>query len=351
MKIRGCETIPVRVNFEGVMPGTHIVLRLRTDEGVEGVSYVSRVNAQNLQPLKLLIEAMVESLTGQDARDTEAIYDRLFKGSFGGAPVSGLELRAASAIDVAAWDIKGKALGQPVYKLMGGARDRIPISANWRLTPGPSREEIAAHVEDVLGRGFRALKCPVGMVDTDTAIGHVRFVRECAGPGVKIIVDGGFRWTVKEALYFARETEECDLYWIEDPVAYHDFEALKRVTEGIKQRTCAGEVFQHVHEFRRLIEGRCSDNVMIDQDLGLTGFLRVAHMAGIYGCPVINHLAPEVLSHGLAAVPNGLIVGLVPWGQPLFVEGMRVEDGELIMPEAPGLGLTLDEGVLKACAV
>jgi L-alanine-DL-glutamate epimerase-like enolase superfamily enzyme len=66
---------------------------------------------------------------------------------------------------------------------------------------------------------------------------------------------------------------------------------------------------------------------------------------------VINHLAPEVLSHGLAAVPNGLIVGLVPWGQPLFTEAMKIEDGELVMPQTPGLGLTLDEDVLKSCAL
>ncbi len=350
MKIQGCETIAVRVNFEGVMPGTHIVLRMRTDEGVEGISYVSRVNAQNMKPLKLLIESMVESLAGHDATDTDGIYARLYRTGSGGAPVSGLELRAASAIDVAAWDLKGKAAGQPVYRLMGGAKDRVPISANWRLTPGP-KEQVSAHLEDVLKRGFRAVKCPIAGADFDTAVEHLRFVRECVGPDVKIIVDCGFRWPAKEALRFARETEPFDLYWIEDPVAFHDYEALKRVTESAKQRVCAGEVFQHVHEFRRLIEERCSDNVMIDQDLGLTGFFRVAHMANMYGRPVINHLAPEVLSHAIAGVPNGLIVGNVPWGQPLFTEPMRVEDGELVMPQAPGLGLTLDEAVLKTSAI
>jgi L-alanine-DL-glutamate epimerase-like enolase superfamily enzyme len=350
MKIQGCETIAVRVNFEGVMPGTHIVLRLWTDEGVEGISYISRVNAQNLKPLKLLIEAMVEALHGEDATDTDAIYARLYRSGSGGAPVSGLELRAASAIDVAAWDLRGKALGQPVYRLMGGAKDRVPISANWRLTPAP-KDQIAAHLEDVLKRGFRAVKCPIAGADMDTAVEHLRFVRQCVGPGVKIIVDCGFRWPVKEALRFAHETEECDLYWIEDPVPYHDYEALKRVTDSAKQRICAGEVFQYVHEFRRLIEGRCSDNVMIDQDLGLTGFFRVAQMANMYGNPVINHLAPEVLSHAIAGVPNGLIVGLVPWGQPLFTEPMKVEAGELVMPQVPGLGLILDESVLKSAAL
>src|SRR5262245_22851438 len=145
MKIQSGETQAVSVNFEGVMPGTHIVLRLRSDTGIEGVSYVSRVNARNQQPLKLLIDAMVASVIGMDATDTDALYTHLYKPMLG-APVSGLELRAASAIDVAAWDIKGKALGQPVYRLLGGARDRVPISANWRLMPGGAREIGRAHV-------------------------------------------------------------------------------------------------------------------------------------------------------------------------------------------------------------
>jgi L-alanine-DL-glutamate epimerase-like enolase superfamily enzyme len=348
MKIHSGETIPVSVNFEGVMPGTHVVLRLRTDEGVEGISYVSRVNPANAQPLKLLIEAQVAGLVGQDATRTEAIYARLFKGMLG-APVSGLELRAASAIDVACWDIKGKVLGQPVHKIMGGFRDRLPISANWALMPGQSPDTLAAHLESLITRGFRAVKCPVGFAPLDKAIEHVTFVRQCVGPDVKIIVDGNFQWTVKQALRFARETEETDLYWIEDPVPHHDYPGMREVTAAAKQNITCGEVYQHPHQFRWLLEGRCADNVMIDQDLGLTGFLKVAHMAETYGCPVINHLAPEVLSHAIAAIPNGLIVGLVPWGQPLFTEPMKVEDGDLIMPSGPGLGLTLDEDVLKSC--
>jgi L-alanine-DL-glutamate epimerase-like enolase superfamily enzyme len=256
-----------------------------------------------------------------------------------------------SAIDVACWDIKGKALGQPVHRLMGGYRDRLPISANWRLMPGGTPDDLAAHIASLLQRGFRALKCPVGFAPLDTAIAHVKFVRACAGPDVKIIVDGNFQWTAKQALRFARETEEADLYWIEDPVAHHDYAGMAEVTAATKQSICAGEVYQQPHQFRWLIEGRCSDYVMIDQDLGLTGFLKVAHMAETYGCPVINHLAPEVLSQAIAAVPNGLIVGLVPWGQPLFTEKMRVEDGDLVMPQGPGLGLTLDEDVLRSCAI
>lgn len=345
MKITGGKVRGATVNFEGVMAGTHIVLHLMTDQGVDGLGYISRVNPRTLKPLVLLIEAMVESLVGHEA-DVEPIHDRLTRPVLG-APVGGLELRAASAIDVALWDIKGKAVDQPLWKLMGGFRNRLPVSANWGLMPGPTKDTLAAHIGDLLARGFRALKCPVGFAPLAKAIDHVHFMRACAGPDVRIIVDGNFQWTAKQALQFARETEAADLYWIEDPVAYHDYDGMAFVRRHARQAICAGEVFQHAHEFRYLMGKSCSDYVMIDQDLGLTGFLKVAHMAQAYGLPVVNHLAPETLSHAIAAVPNGLIVGLVPWAQPLFREKLQVEDGDLILSDRPGLGLTLDEEVLK----
>ncbi|HLU55270.1 MAG TPA: mandelate racemase/muconate lactonizing enzyme family protein [Pseudonocardia sp.] len=349
MKITGCATAAVRVTYEGIITGTHVVLRLRTDEGVEGVSYV-RANRITARPLALLVEGMVDELAGRDPTRTGEVYDELFR-EVRGAPVSGLERRAASAIEVACWDLAGKALGRPVRDLMGGWRDRVPVSANWGLMPGGPPDDLAGHVERLLARGFRALKCPVGGAPLDTAIAHVRAVRRYAGPDVRIIVDGNFRWTPKQALRFARATEELDLFWIEDPVAHHDLAGLRRVSESIAQDTCSGEAAQHPDEFRRLLEGGCSDIVMIDQDLGLTGFLTVAHLAACHGRQVVNHLAPEVLGQAVAAVPNGKIVGLVPWGQPLFTEPARIEDGDLVLPDGPGLGLTLDEDVLRTCAL
>lgn len=350
MKITGCETHAVSVNFEGVMQGTHVVLRLRTDQGIEGVSYVSRVGPRNIRAMALVIEAMVESIAGLDPSNTEDIHRKLFGASLG-APVSGLELRAASAIDVACWDLKGKAVGQPVWKLMGGFRDRLPVSANWALMPGAPKDKLQVHLENLLARGFRAVKAPCGFATLPAAIEHVTFIRAVVGPEVKIIVDLNFQHTVKSALRFARETEEVDLYWIEDPVAFHDYDGMAEVRAGARQPITAGEVYQHPHEFKWLLERQGCDNVMIDQDLGLTGFLKIAHMAQAYGRPVVNHLAPEALSHPIAAVPNGLIVGLVPWGQPMFTEPMKIEDGNLVIPSAPGLGLTLAEDVLRSCAI
>ena len=346
MRISGGTVMAVGVNFEGVMPATHVVLRLSTDAGIEGVAYLSRVNPLTMKPLVALLENLVASLVGEPA-EVEPIHHKLYRPVLGVYP-SGLQLRAASAIDVALWDIRGKALGQPVWRLMGGFRDRLPVSGNWGLMPGSDATALPHQLDLLLERGFRAVKCPVGLVPLDQAISHVRAARAHLGPDVQIIVDGNFQWDRKQASRFARETQDLDLFWIEDPVTGHDYEGMATLRRSVRQPICAGEVYQHPHEFVRLMAEQCTDYVMIDQDLGLTGFLKIAHMAQAHGLPVVNHLAPETLAHGLAGVPNGLIVGMVPWGQPLFCEQANIVDGELVLSDQPGLGLTLDEKALAA---
>jgi L-alanine-DL-glutamate epimerase-like enolase superfamily enzyme len=351
MQISGGVVHPVRVTVtEESVTGTHVVLRLRTDDGIEGVSYVSRLGGGTIQPLALLIEAAVEQVVGADVFKGEAIYERLFRAGVGG-PRSGLEARAASAVDAAVWDIKGKALGQPVYRLLGGFRDRVPVSANWRVQAGPPADELAASARGLIERGFRALKFQVGFLEREAALGHVRLMREIVGSDVKLIVDANQRWTVKQAIAMGQALAELDPYWIEDPVAATDLEGLRQVREALGVSICAGEVFQHMAQFRRLFEVGGADVCMIDLDLGLTGFVKVAHLAEAHGLPVVNHLASEILAHGVAAVPNGYIVGFYPWAQPLFVRKAQIEHGELVMLDAPGLGLELDEDALKRFAI
>src|SRR3990170_534129 len=351
MKIAGCETHAVRVTYEGSVSGLHVVLRLRTDAGIEGVSYVSRISPQTIKPLVLLIEGNVGQLSGADPLNAEALYARLFRSvnPLLGAP-AGLEARAASAGEAALWDIRGKALGQPVFRLMGGFRDRVPVSANWGLQPGPSPDALAASAQEHLRRGFRALKFQLGQLEPDAAVNHIRTIREAVGKDVKLIVDANQRWTAKQAVKVGKAIAPYEPYWIEDPVPHHDYAGLRQVKDSLATLVCAGEVYQSVPQFRTLLEQRCADVAMVDLDLGLSGFLRVAHMAEAYGVPLVNHLASEILAHAIAAVPNGLIVGFYPWAQPLFAEPARIEDGELVLSEEPGLGLELDEVALRRFA-
>ena len=135
-------------------------------------------------------------------------------------------------------------------------------------------------------------------------------------------------------------------------LANTDEDYLRKVKDALEEtRICAGEVYQNLPAFRRLFEERAADLAMIDLDLGLTGFLKVAHLAEAYGIPIVNHLASEILAHGIAAAPNGLIVGFYPWAQPLFTTPARIENGHLHLSHTPGLGLDLDEDVLRKAAL
>ena len=350
MRIVSYDVQPVRVTYEDSVTGTHVVLRLRTDDGIEGVSFVSRIGGSTIAPLAMLIRGAAQQVVGQDPMNGEALYARAYRVGVGGLP-SGLEARAASAIDAAAWDIRGKALGQPVWRLMGGFRDRVPVSANWGVQSGPERETLAQRAAALVNRGFRALKFQLGFLDRDAGLAHMRLMREIVGNDIRLIVDANQQWTVKHAIAMGTALAEYDPYWIEDPVAAHDYAGLRQVTDALKTRICAGEVYQTVPQFRRLLEERATDQVMIDLDLGLTGFLKVAHLAEAYGLPVVNHLASEILAHGVAAVPNGLIVGFYPWAQPLFITPARIENGQLCMPQTPGLGLELDEDAVRKFAL
>ena len=340
MKITGCETFAVRVMYEETVRGVHVVLRLRTDEGIEGVSYVSRLGTDGPRLVPMMIQSFVEQLDGADPMDTEALYERLFSNA------AGLELRAASAIDVALWDIKGKALGQPVYKLMGAFRNRVPVSANWGVQFGASAEGLAK-ARELVGRGFAGLKFRVGGLTPEEAVAQFRALRNEIGNEIKLIVDANQRWSFKEALNIGHAIAEYDPYWIEDPLPHWDYAGLRQVRETLPSQITCGEVFTRLHQHRQMMEARSADIVMIDMDFGLTGFLKVAHLAEAHGLPVHNHLASEIMAHAIAAVPNGLILGFYPWAQPLFQEQAVVENGQYVLSDRPGLGLQLNEAELE----
>jgi L-alanine-DL-glutamate epimerase-like enolase superfamily enzyme len=350
MKIASHVIHRVRVTYDETVAGTHIVLRLRTDDGIEGISFVSRIGGSTIEPLALLIQSAVQQVVGEDPMNGEALYARLYRVDVGGLP-SGLEARAASAIDAAAWDIRGKAMGQPVWRLMGGFRDRVPVSANWGVQSGNDADTLARRAADLIKRGFRTLKFQLGFLERDAAVGHMRRMREIVGDDIALIVDANQQWTVKHAIAMGTALAEYAPFWIEDPVPAHEYAGMRQVKDALETRICAGEVYQHVPAFRRLMEERAADLAMIDLDLGLTGFLKVAHLAEAHGVPVVNHLASEILAHGIAAVPNGLIVGFYPWAQPLFTTPARIEDGYLCLPHTPGLGLELDEDAVRRFAL
>ncbi len=335
---------PVR-DGPGAAMANFVTLQLRTDDGIEGIGYAGFVGQALLSSLKEAIDALAQHAIGDDPLDVEAIGAKLLEWGGKGAP-AGTITRAASAIDVALWDIKGKALGQPLYKLLGGFRDRIPTYASGFLWRTYDARALAETGVKLVEEGFRAMKFRMG--DEDSAakeVTRMRALRDAVGGEIDLMVDINQSWDVNRSIAVGREMEKCHLFWLEDPIHHQDYDGLAHIANALDTPISAGEYHYGIPPFRHMLERRSVDIVMIDllRAGGITPWMKIAHLAEAYNLPVVSHLAPEVLAHAVAAIPNGLIVEHMPWSLPLFKEPLRLENSEIVLPQAPGLGLEFDE--------
>ena len=337
------EMDPVR-DGPGAAMANFVTLQLRTDDGIEGIGYAGFVGQETLGSLKEAVDALAQHAIGDDPLDVEAIGAKLLEWGGKGAP-AGTITRAVAAIDVALWDIKGKALGQPVYKLLGGFRDRIATYASgflWRTYDASALAETGAKLVE---EGFRAMKFRMGAEDSAAAeVTRMKALRDAVGDEIDLMVDINQGWDVNRSIAVGREMEKCNLFWLEDPIHHQDFDGLAHIANALDTPISAGEYHYGIPPFRHMLERRSVDIVMIDllRAGGITPWMKIAHLAEAYNLPVVSHLAPEVLAHAVAAVPNGLIVEHMPWSLALFKEPPRIENSEIVLPQTPGLGLEFD---------
>lgn len=361
MKITGFTTravaIPRETGTLGEGPGTDatnfVLLSLITDSGLEGIGYAGFSSFVIHKALKEAVDALAELTIGEDPMNVEALNHKLYSIAGSGAP-AGLVTRSISAIDVALWDIKGKALGQPVYKLLGGFRDRVPTYYSGKLWRPYSLKDLAETSTRLVEDGYKAMKFRMGAEDTVAKeIARMRVMRESVGDEIDIMLDINQGWDVKTAISIGKELSQYNLYWLEDPTNHQDYQGLARIADALDTPIAAGEYHYGTVPFRHMLEHRSIDIVMVDllRVGGITQWMKVAHMAEAYNLPVVSHLAPEVLVHAVAAVPNGLTVELMPWAYPLFKNVPRVENGEMLLPNTPGLGLEFDDAAVEKFAI
>jgi L-alanine-DL-glutamate epimerase-like enolase superfamily enzyme len=258
-----------------------------------------------------------------------------------------------SAIDMALWDIRGKALNLPLWKLLGGARERVPTYASGALMRGLALDRVVEAAATLKERGWREMKTQLALPgETSPAIEveRMRRVREAIGPDIKLMCDINQRWRPEQAIDVGRRVEDAGvaLFWLEDVTTADDYQGLARVTAALRTPVAGGEYLYGIQPFRQMLEARSVDIVMIDlvRVGGITQWLKVAGMAEAFNLPVVSHLIPEVHVHLIGAIPNGLTVEYMPWLTPLFQEVPRQHNGELVMPTAPGLGLAFDKATI-----
>lgn len=358
MKITG-----VRARIMGVPgPGGHaprrnwIFVFVETDEGISGVGEAT--TEWHEQAVAAMIEQhLAPMLLGEDPTQIERHWQRMYRWLWwrGGVVASS----AISGVDQALWDITGKAYGQPVYKLLGGAcRDRVRLYARADLGLRTNAEEARAAVEE----GFDAFKFGYGGLiepfdderQVDRLLDLARSVREVAGPDVDLMVDCGGLFSVKAAARMVEGLKPLNMLFIEEPVNA-DTPAgllqLRAAAPGVN--LAAGERLCTRWAFREWLEKGAVDVIQADisHTGGISELLKIAHYAEVYSVRIAPHnpYGPVALAasvHACAAVSNFLILEhcrLRPWFDDVQKFGMTIENGHVPLPERPGLGVELDE--------
>lgn len=289
-------------------------------------------------------------LVGADIRRLGALASQLRDGMVVSCKGGAAEA-ARSALDIALWDLLGKALGQPVHVLLGSQRERVPAYASAGLYgPGKGPADLAEEMAGYVRQGFRAVKIKVGGAPLREDVARVAAVREAIGPDISLMVDALYAYAPVDALRFARAVERHDIHFLEAPVPPGDIAGLAEV----RQRSpiaIAGNEFAHgLDGFRRLIEPGGVDVVHLDAILcgGISEAMRIGALAASRHLPVSYHAASSAVClaanlQAAAATPNAESVEMHMIHRLLFEqlpEGtFRLEEGCIVLPSAPGLGL------------
>jgi L-alanine-DL-glutamate epimerase-like enolase superfamily enzyme len=332
-----------------------VIVRMGTDDGIESIA-VTFYGGAMTRSLKAAVDDLGAQTIGEDPLRLEAVIAKL-RAAAGGSGPAGMFTLALSAIDIALWDIRGKALNQPLWKLLGGARERVATYASGSLRRNLSLDEVVTAAERLKGKGFREAKMQLALPGPTTPAKEVeraQAVRDALGPDLKLMCDINQRWRPEEAIDIGRRVEDAGvgLFWLEDVTTHDDYAGIARVNAALATPICGGELVYGIVPFRHMIEARSVDYVMIDliRVGGITQWMKVAGMAEAFNLPVVSHVIPEIHAHLVAAVPNGLTVEYMGWMLSLFDGIAALEEGELVLPDRPGLGLTFNEETIRRFA-
>ena len=356
MKITGYEAFTLNVPEEDPLANMPedanrmrpiVVLRLRTDSGIEGIG-LTLYGAKMTGSLRAAVEELAALTVGEDPMRIERIVAKLRNGTGDSCGPGGIFTLALSTIDIALWDIKGKALDQPLWKLLGGHRDRVATYASGSLRRGLTDDQAQRAARILVQKGFREMKTQMGLPGNPTPadeVRRVRVVREAIGPDIKLMCDINQRWRPEQAIDIGSRVEDVGLFWLEDVTAADDYQGLARVTAALKTPVAGGEYVWGIQPLRQMIEMHSVDIVMVDLNRvgGVSQWMKAAAMAEGFNLPIVSHVMPEMLVHVVAACPNGLTVEYMPWTLALYEETPAVEKGEMVLPNRPGLGLKFDE--------
>jgi galactonate dehydratase len=357
----------------------YVFVQVDTDEGLTGWGEVTTYPGLVAnRAVAAMVREVREVLVGQDPSQIEAIWHRLFR-LFTYMGTRGATTALISGIDIALWDIRGQALGQPIYELLGGkVRETVPLYVHFAYTQTP--EEMAHYAKGQVDLGAKAIKTDPflaagrarnilnnnvyinGELDPATeqlGLDMIAAVREAVGPQIEILIDAHGLYNVPTAVRLATRLAAYNIHWFEEPCPPESYHALQQVREQVPTRICVGERLHTRFEFVPVLERRLADYIMPDVTWtgGISELKKIANMAEAYYIPISPHDASGPINvlagaHVSLNVPNFYKLEArrvrFDFYNAFLSEPLEVRDGDLIVPERPGLGISLNPEYLRA---
>lgn len=329
------------------------VIRVTTDQGLEGCG-VTYHEIGGPAVKSLVLKDMAPRLMGRDPFDTDVIW-REFFGLCRGVGRKGLMFCALSAIDIALWDLKGKILGMPIHRLLGGGRSRVPVYCSGGWTSYDD-DQLVDEMKDMVSHGYRMVKFKVGVeggLNPSRDVVRVRKVREALGPDIGLMLDANNAWDAGTAIQFANRVREYNPMLLEEPVFADDIPGLARFRRGTDVPLATGEHEYTKYGVRDLVLAEAADIIQVDgaRAGGYTEMMKCAAIAEAWNLK----FAPHAMEH--LHLPLGAAISAVPFLERLrlfegithsvYANAQVPTDGYLDVMEAPGHGLQLNMDFIR----
>ena len=350
--------IPLSTRFSGsvyqIDSRCTIVVRVHTDAGLSGAIYSGDERTGYRMLKDLVTGPMRDAVRGEDPTAIERCWQKMFALT---PHISdkAIAMRAIAAVDIALWDLTGKALGVPVRQLLGGYAERAPVVRFAYYVQGRDTDDMVRDLQYQRERGIGGVKLKVGGVAVADDLLRVRAIREALGDDFIIVCDANQAWTLDEALEFAYPAQELGLAWLEEPCRWQNADQdMRQVRLRTGIPVAAGQGESSSWGAQRLMDAEAVDILNIDAAIcgGISEWRRVAGAAQMRGVQMAHHEEPQLAVQLLPAHAHGLFVEVFEEERdPVYYQLNSVlpewDNGEIIAPTEPGLGLHLDAAVLE----
>ena len=325
-----------------------ILIDLLTEEGITGRSYLEPYVVKSMRYLVPALHDLGDMLKGRRLAPIE-LFDAARK-SLHFVGYEGLSMIAASGLDMAAWDALAKAANQPLCVLLGGTVGPVKsYNSNglWLKSP----EAVATEAIELRDEGgFTGLKLRLGRDCIAEDLATLDAVRKAVGDGMHLMIDFNQGLTLAEALQRCHMIDDHGLAWIEEPIVYDNLDGFTRLAAELKTPLQIGENFYGPREMHKALQRRACDLVMPDfmRIGGVTGWMRAASIAGAAGIPMSTHLYPEVAAHVMRVTETAHWLEWQDWADPILQQPYVVKNGNLHIPDVPGVGIEWNEDAVAA---